>query len=355
MRKLLWPLSWVYGVAVYLRNMGFGLGLLKQVDFPVPVVVIGNLSAGGTGKSPLVQLLAGALSKEFKVAILSRGYGRSTKGFRMVSKGDAARQSGDEPLQYVHTLENVIVAVCEDRVEGIRRLLAEGSPPDVILLDDAFQHRYVKPGYAILLTEFSKPYYSDSLLPSGNLREPAAGAKRADAIVVTKCPPQVTVQERQKIREELKPLQHQQIYFSYIHYRDPLQRPDGSHVPLEILNQSKVMLLCGIANPQGLTDFVSSKAIAVETCVFPDHHPYSVGDIIKLKNRFMSFASSHTGQSFLLTTRKDYMRLLNPELQHLLKELPLLILDIEPAFFQSDQMSLHDTVRNYIMGFRKNH
>lgn len=348
MRKLLLPLSWVYGFFVALRNLAFDKGWMKAVAFEVPVVVIGNLSAGGTGKSPLVQLLARRLAGESAVAILSRGYGRTTKGFRRVSKMDVSRQCGDEPLQYVHTLEGVTVAVCEDRVEGIRTLLSAAKPPDVILLDDAFQHRYVKPGYAVLLTDFNDLYVTDVLLPAGNLREPAAQAKRADVIVVTKCPPDLSLKEQQNVLTRLNPLPHQMVYFSYIHYREPVLAVDASIVSFAQLADKHLLVVCGIAKPESLLAYLRPKVASLRKMVFPDHHPFSVGDVIRMKSEFEGLSNSAKGNCFLLTTRKDYMRLLNPELQHLLKGLPLLILDIEPAFLPGAEIPLEERIRKYI-------
>ncbi len=351
MRKLLWPFSFLYGLAVAVRNLAFSGGWLKQVSFPVPVIVVGNLSSGGTGKSPLVMWMASFLSREYTVSILSRGYGRSTKGFRWVTAGDTSRQAGDEPLQYATMQEQVKVAVCESRVEGIRRLMEENPAPEVILLDDAFQHRYVKPGFSILLSEYAKPYYSDALLPSGNLREPAGEAARADVILITKCPPALSAEERESIIRKIKPRSHQSVYFSYIHYRDPLFSPFSSPVFWQDLSGSRVLLLCGIANPHPLVEFIGGISGEVLPSVFADHHPYSVGDIIKLKADFNSFAKASPQKAFVITTRKDYMRLLNPELQHLLVDLPLLVVDIEPRFFETGGCTLEQRVKGYIQSF----
>lgn len=348
MRKLLWPFSLVYGGIVSIRNWAFDQHLLKQRSFEVPVISIGNLSAGGTGKSPLVQYLAEALSHQYKVAILSRGYGRTTKGYRQVTMEDTARQSGDEPLQYIHSLNAITVAVCEDRVEGIRRLLKTKPGLDVILLDDAYQHRYVKAGFAILLTDFKHPYYADLLLPAGNLREPVSGAVRADVIVVTKCPMGLSADERQVIKDKLNPLPHQSVYFSYVHYRNPMHLLSGAEVKLESLSGAHVMLVCGIANPSPLIEFVSSKVAGFEKMLFSDHHHFSVGDVLKMKAQFEVFSKKADGKTFLLTTRKDLMRLMSLELQHLLKTMPLLILDIEPLFYEGEEDPLLKKVETYI-------
>ena len=327
------------------------MGILKQTSFDVPVIVVGNLSAGGTGKSPLVQYLASSFSKTFKVAILSRGYGRISKGYVGVEVGKSALQTGDEPLQYAHMLPGVNVAVCEKRVPGIEQLLKLIPRPEIILLDDAFQHRYVKPTYSIILTDYQYPYFSDSLLPAGRLRETKSSAARANAVVVSKCPENLSAKECREFAEKLSLNSNQSLFFSYIHYCELLFNPNGSPVSLKEIEGSGIFLLCGIANPAPLVQYISGIAAATEQLIFPDHHQFTVADIVRLKSRFNQFEKLCKTTSFLLTTRKDYMRLLNEEFRHHLSGLPLLVIDIEPRFLPYGEGTLFEHISNFL---RKN-
>lgn len=328
MRYLLLPLSWIYGLIIVLRNKLFDWGLLKATSFPIPVVVVGNLSAGGTGKSPLVLQLAEELGQHFRVGILSRGYGRSTTGFRSVDAMSTAAQVGDEPMQYRYALKEVRVAVCEKRVEGIREMLRRDPDIQVILLDDAFQHRWVRPGISMLLTDYSRPYYTDSLLPAGYLREPVSGADRADLIIMTKCPLDLSLEKRLEIASKLKRRESQKVLFSYIRYRELSCRLTGQKSDFTGLKGEKILLVCGIANPEPLVTFLESCGADVISFIFPDHHAFSAGDGVAIRNRF-----HRSGAVRVLTTRKDSMRMDVPELRQHLDPLPIFIVEIQPGYF----------------------
>lgn len=351
---LLLPFSWIYGWIIRIRNWAFDFGILKSFSFDVPVINIGNLSVGGTGKSPMALYIAQLLASKYKVAILSRGYGRSSQGFRWVTPQSTAREVGDEPLQYVHSGLPVIVAVCEKRVEGVNHILKSENKPDVILLDDAFQHRYINAGFSILLSDAQQPFYEDKMLPAGDLREPKSGSGRADVIVFTKCAPdmQEHLQVEMERKANLKP--HQHLFFSYIHYRDELLGLDGSSLMLESLKSKSVFLFCGIANPSPLQQFIAEKCKSLKTKFYPDHHDFSVADAIQLKNEYFKFAKSSDHAHVLVTTRKDQMRLMNAEIQYHLKELPIYVVDMDVRFLSNPKVTIDPLIMNFVSSKSKN-
>ncbi|PKA82266.1 lipid-A-disaccharide kinase [Ulvibacter sp. MAR_2010_11] len=320
LRKLLFPFAILYGGITALRNYAYNKGWLESRTYKIPIICVGNLSTGGTGKSPMIQYLASFLMDEYKVAVLSRGYKRKTKGYREVSLNSSAWEVGDEPLQMKQNFPESIVAVCADRREGIEKLQKRA---DIILLDDAFQHRKVKASTTILLTSFPDLYIEDYMLPTGNLREFRSGADRADIIVVTKCPEGVAYAKLQEIqfRMDLKP--HQKIYFSRIGYDDSIYGK-AEIQSLDYLRNKPFTLVTGIANPKPLVDFLTRKQFVFTHEKFPDHHDFSDATIEKLKKK-----------EIVLTTEKDYMRL-QPKLEKFaLYYLPIktVILNEQEEFF----------------------
>ncbi|MBK9636612.1 MAG: tetraacyldisaccharide 4'-kinase [Bacteroidetes bacterium] len=348
MRMLLLPFSWIYGMIIRVRNLAFDIGCLKSTSFNIPIINIGNLSVGGTGKSPMALYLAQLLSEKYKVAILSRGYGRITKGFKWVNSQSTAREVGDEPMQYFYSGLPLMVAVCEKRVDGVNELLKSENPPDVIILDDAFQHRYIKPGFNILLSDVSQPFYNDVMLPAGNLREPKSESRRADAIVFTKCNPSLERAAQEVVTSKVKLTTKQSLHFSYIHYREELLGMDGSSLQIQSLKSKSVFLFCGIANPSPLKQFIEENCDQLKTKFFPDHHDFSVADAIQLKSEFLRFAKTSDQPHILVTTRKDQMRLMNKEIQYHLKELPLYVVDIEVKFLPTTKSKLDELVLNFV-------
>lgn len=316
-RKLLYPFSLLYGGITGIRNYLYDHGILNSEEYEFPVITIGNLNVGGTGKSPMTEYLLKLLHEEYKVATLSRGYKRTSKGFQFVEIEDEASKSGDEPLQFKNKFPDVLVAVDANRKEGIARLKKEN--PEVIILDDAFQHRKVKGGFQILLTAYGDLYRKDLILPAGNLREPVSGARRADVTVVTKCPPDLSEEEMAKIRNILKPAAHQEIYFSYIRYSEEIIS-ENKRMKLDEIDPS-FTLVTGIARPEPLLKFLKSKNLFPEHLQFPDHHNFSEKEIKNLKNKEM-----------ILTTEKDYMRL-----KKKLKNGQLFYLPIESSFLQKGE------------------
>lgn len=294
LRKLLFPFSLLYGGITALRNFLYNKGWLKSKSYNLPIICVGNLSTGGTGKSPMIEFLVSFLKDNHKIAVLSRGYKRKTTGYREVLQNSAVEEVGDEPLQFKGKFPDITVAVCEDRQTGIEKLQKEA---DLILLDDAFQHRKVKASFNILLTSYDKLYSNDCILPTGNLREPKFGAKRADIIVVTKCPENLENSKIEAIKRSLKPKANQEIYFSKIGYSSEIKNLTESK-SIDYLKGKKFFLVTGIANPKPLISFLNDEGLNFEEKSFPDHHNFTASEIEQIKN-----------QKLILTTEKDFMRL----------------------------------------------
>jgi len=321
LRKILFPFSWLYGGITALRNLLYDRGWWISKRYTTPVICVGNLSTGGTGKSPMIELLISFLSKEYQVAVLSRGYKRKTKGFKEVLIKSTAEEVGDEPLQFKQNFPEIAVAVCADRQEGIEKLKVKA---DVILLDDAFQHRKVKASTYVLLTTFNDLYIDDHILPTGNLRESKAGAKRADIIIVTKCPEGVAYAKLQEIQFKLQLKPHQKIYFSKIGYDENIIGVTET-LPLHYLKDKTFTLVTGIANPKPLVDYLKRKELNFEHKKYPDHHHFSTSDLKQLKEK-----------EIILTTEKDYMRLQSKLEKFAIYYLPIktIILKNQEEFFK---------------------
>lgn len=295
-RYLLFPVVPIYYVVTWLRNKLYDWGIKKSKSYPFPVICVGNLSTGGTGKTPMVEYLVNLLKDEFNLATLSRGYKRKTNGFQLADKHTTAEILGDEPFQFYNKFnEDIIVAVDADRQNGITQLLNLNNAPEVVLLDDAFQHRKVKAGFNILLTTYSQPYFKDMVLPTGNLREPKSGAKRADIIVVTKCPEYIGETEKNIYKKQIAPLPHQQVFFSAISYSE---RVISQRETLKLDGLEHFTLVTGIANAMPLVDFLKGKNLNFEHLNFKDHHNFSEQDIEML-----------TEKQRIITTEKDFVRL----------------------------------------------
>jgi len=317
-RKILFPFSWLYGGIVWLRNKFFDWNWVSSKSYDFPVICVGNLSVGGTGKSPMIEYLIRLLKDKYSTATLSRGYKRKTKGFYLVNKNDEAINTGDEPLQFKNKFSNIEVAVDENRQNGISQLRKLPSPPEIILLDDAFQHRKVKPGFSILLSSYDAIYSKDLMLPAGNLREPKSGAKRADIVVITKCPENISLKKQEKITKQLKLKPHQSVYFSYIKYADKITNEKEE---LDFENLKNFTLITGIAKPQPLVNFLKEKDLNFSHLNFPDHHNFSAKEIKELNKL-----------DFILTTEKDFMRL-----KHVISLEKLFYLPIQQDFIKNKE------------------
>jgi len=296
LRKILFPVSLLYAMVVHLRNYFYDKGVFKSKSYRTPIICVGNLSVGGTGKTPMIEFLISELSQEFKVAVLSRGYRRKSKGFRLADKNMTVEVLGDEPFQIHSKFPQITVAVDADRRNGIS-ILEDKVSPDFILLDDAFQHRSVKPDFSILLTSYGNLYIDDWYVPTGNLRDNKREAKRADLIIVTKCPPDLNGTVRNSITRKLKPKPHQHVLFSYLAY-DTLLKGSDKDIPLEKLKNKKITLVTGIANPGPLVSYLEKEDIDFDHLQFQDHHFFTEKELIQLRKK-----------DCIITTEKDYVRL----------------------------------------------
>lgn len=296
LRKIAYPISLVYALVVYVRNILYDVGFFKGTSFKTPTICVGNLSVGGTGKTPMIEYLVEHLKDRYKVAVLSRGYGRKSRGYKMAARSSTVEDIGDEPYQIAAKFPDITVAVDADRRQGITKL-EQAIQPDVILLDDAFQHRKVKPLFSILLTAFDNLYSEDWYLPTGNLRDTRGEAHRADVIIVTKCPATLGEDRQLEIRQQLRPKEHQNVLFSTLRY-DEVLKNKASNIALKSLTGQKVTLVTGIANPGPLVQYLVDKGLDVEHLVYRDHHFFSTSEIELFNSK-----------AIVLTTEKDYTRL----------------------------------------------
>ncbi|MFE3869218.1 tetraacyldisaccharide 4'-kinase [Flavobacterium sp. LS2P90] len=298
LRKLLFPFAILYGLITSIRNFLFDTGILKSYSFDMPIIAVGNLSVGGTGKTPQIEYLIRLLSDKYKVATLSRGYKRQSKGFILAEAGSNAAILGDEPFQFYKKFATIQVAVDVDRKNGIGKLLSLPKKPEVILLDDAFQHRKVKAGFYILLTSYGDLYSDDFMLPTGNSRESKSGAKRANVIIVTKCPFNLSLDKQNDIRNRLKVSANQELYFTFIAYDNFIYGENRKINVNEIQSASK-LLVAGIAKPEPFFAYLQDTN---DVCLsFPDHHNFTDKDILEIKNLAQN--------NIIITTEKDYVRL----------------------------------------------
>ena len=297
LRYISFPLVPFYYLATWLRNKLYDLGIKSSTTYDVPIICIGNLNVGGTGKTPMIEYLIRLLQNNYKIATLSRGYKRKTKGFVIADETINAQIIGDEPFQFYNKFNGIIVSVDADRRNGIRQLLSLVQNPEVILLDDAFQHRKVKAGFNVLLTTYDNLYINDMVLPTGNLREPKSGANRADVIIVTKCPISISENIKGQVVDHLKPLQNQMVFFSSIKYSDKIKN-SSEEITLQELKHKTFTLVTGIADPNPLVDFLNNRGLIFEHLNFNDHHEFSEKEIMSLKSK-----------ELILTTEKDFVRL----------------------------------------------
>ncbi|MEZ5199551.1 MAG: tetraacyldisaccharide 4'-kinase [Bacteroidales bacterium] len=331
---ILFPFSLVYGLITFFRNKLFDWGILPAKSFPFPVISVGNLSVGGTGKSPHVEYLIRLLQNNYSVATLSRGYKRKTKGFVLADENTTVAELGDEPLQFCSKFENIKVAVDEKRKRGISKLKIQFPETEVVLLDDAFQHRYVKPGLSILLTDFHRLYINDYPLPTGNLREFRNGAKRADIIIVTKTSKVLSPITRQRLFEEIKPLPRQKLYFSYIDHGKFTPLPGIDFVPEKKKKYYSILLVAGIANTYPLEFYLRKVCEELEILTFPDHHQYTSKDIIHIIETFDNIVSRN---KIIVTTEKDSMRFAQNGIINKLVRYPMCYVPIEIKFHGNDK------------------
>ncbi|MCX6286459.1 MAG: tetraacyldisaccharide 4'-kinase [Bacteroidetes bacterium] len=346
---ILYPFSLLYGFVMQVRNLLFDLKILPSVRFDKAIISVGNLSMGGTGKTPHIEYLIRLLDPSCSVATLSRGYGRESKGFIIGSRRSNVKYIGDEPLQLIRKFSNIKVAVDENRKRGIISLISKYENLDVILLDDAFQHRYVRPGLSILLTSSSRLFCDDHVVPSGTLREFRQGAKRADIIVVTKTPKIFSPISRRRMIEEISPRKHQQVFFSYITYGKPVPLLENSPAvfPVKLIN---ILLLTGIAEHGLLQEHVERLCSDIVLMRFRDHHAFTGTDIAEIESKFNDIPSQ---KKVIITTEKDAMRLRTSELSPLLKHLPVFYLPISIEFHGKDKEIFDKQVWSFVHRYKR--
>ena len=339
---LLFPLTIWYSVGVAVRNMLYRSGLKKSIPSVIPTIGIGNLRMGGTGKTPHTEYLV-RLFSDRRTALLSRGYGRKTKGFLIAgkdadSKAHEAELLGDEPAMMAHKFPDLTVAVCEDRVHGIQCLAHQPEPPELVLLDDVYQHRHIRPTLTILLTEYRDLFSDDHILPFGNLREFRSGCRRADIVVVTKCPPSLSKPKRDEYRRKLRLGSRQHLFFSHIDYQPPRSLLDDN----EWHPVKEILLVTGIAHPDPLKRHLERQS-TVTHLAYPDHHAFSTADCHRIAARFRSLKESSKA---VVTTEKDAMRLLSAPAREQLKELPIFYIPIQVSFTEGD--TFDRTIKKYV-------
>lgn len=343
LRKLLVPFSLLYGIVVVFRNKFYDWGLFKSQSFEIPIISVGNLEVGGSGKTPMVEYLIKLLKNNFKLSTLSRGYGRQTKGFRWVKPNQDATLAGDEPLQISRKFPEVSVAVCEDRVFGIQQIEKDHQ---LILMDDAYQHRAVKPGLSILLFDYHQIKKTRFLLPAGNYREAFSGRKRADILIVTKCPQSLGQSAQKELEQLISPYQHQSLFFSSIKYAEELQNIlNGQLFPTQSIHKDwTVLLLTGIAKPQPLIHQIKKHTPQIIHHSYPDHHQFSEKNILKLVADFENIKSA---KKIIITTEKDAVRLKTDKFAPILNSLPIYQWQIAIDFLNDTQNEFNTLIKEY--------
>ncbi len=343
-RYLLFPFSLLYGFGVWLRNKLYDWKILKSATFNFPIICVGNLAVGGTGKTPMTEFLIEELKHRWVTATLSRGYKRKTKGFAIASERTTALEIGDEPMQFHRKFPDITVAVGEERLVAIPQILHSKPGTQVIILDDAFQHRAVNAGLNIVLTEYRNLYTRDHMMPTGDLRDVVSSANRAQVIVVTKCPGSMTTAEKEKIREELDPGPDQRLFFTETVYGDPYHLFTGNKG--EINTASDILLLCGIANPEPLKEYLEINTHSFDMLRYPDHHIFTMDD---LKDILAYFKKSETSDSMLVTTEKDAVRLEKFRVE--LENFPIYVLPVKHRFLFEQGGEFTGIIHRFIESF----
>lgn len=334
LRKILFPFSLLYGAITSLRNFLYNKNILKSTEFALPIIAVGNLSVGGTGKTPMVEYLVRLLSPKHDLVTLSRGYKRTSKGYLLADVGTKMEDIGDEPFQYFSKFKNIHVAVDANRVEGVANTLKLLPNTNLIILDDAFQHRKIKAGFYILLTSFDDLFFNDFLLPAGNLRESRSGVQRADVVIVTKCPSNLSVEKQNEIKKKIK-VNPENVFFSTIQYSTEIFS-QKEKLKLEEL-ASDFIAVAGIAKPNYFYNYLQCSQ---ENCLtFPDHHSFSERDLEKIINKAKG--------KKIITTEKDYMRL-----QGRLPDNQLYYVPIEVRFLENESLFI-DQLETFIASYHR--
>ncbi len=346
LRYLLIPFSVVYGSIIKARNLLFDKKIFRSATFDFPLICVGNLAVGGTGKTPMVEYIVRLLEEKYKVAILSRGYKRKTRGFFISNESSTSEDIGDEPMQIHLKFPDVTVAVAEERVTGIPQLLFERPETKVIILDDAFQHREVNAGLNILLTDSGKLYSNDILLPAGNLRDTRNSSHRADMIIVTKCRPDLIESEKKIVIEQLNPLARQKIYFATIEYGLPFHLFTKKNYQLDA--NSSILLVTGIASPKAIEDWLTHVGSTYQLLKFRDHHNFNVENIKEIETRFSKIESE---KKIILTTEKDSVKLL--KFKKGLEHLPVYVLPMAHRFLFDKTAEFENEIMDFVKSFEE--
>lgn len=346
-RLLLLPFALIYGIIIRIRNGLYDRNILSSTSFNLPVICVGNLSVGGTGKSPMIEYLIRLLKEEYQLAVLSRGYKRKTKGYVLANNQTTALEIGDEPMQFYQKFPGVSIAVGEERVESVPQLLQDCPDTEMILLDDAFQHRSIAPGFSILLTDANNLFTRDFFLPTGDLRDEKSSYKRADAIVVTKCKPGFSEADRKQIMKEIRIMPHQHLYFSMIEYGLPYHILNTKQTGI-LDKETEVLLITGIANSEPLKKYLEQRTWAYENLSFSDHHIFSIDDLSVIRSSYEKLTQS---KKMILTTEKDAVRLI--KFGEVLQELPLYVVPIRHKILFDQEAEFREQLLSFITTFPK--
>ncbi|MEE4176139.1 MAG: tetraacyldisaccharide 4'-kinase [Bacteroides sp.] len=342
-RLLLLPFCLAYGFIAWIRNKLFDLGVIRSVSYDVPLISFGNISTGGTGKTPHVEYLVEFLRHDFRVAVLSRGYKRKTRGFLIAQPDHKASQVGDEPLQICRKFPDIVVAVHERRRKGIKKILEQYPDVNLIILDDGFQHRFVKPGLNLVLTEYYKPFFHNFLLPCGNLREPKKGIKRAHALIVSKTPIVFSPLDRNYFLRKLEKYKLENVFFSTIHYES--WQPLVPETPNPCKSYKTIFLYSGIANTSALEEHLKRDCQELIVKRFPDHYQFSPRDLQNLRK---TFKDTFSKSKAIVVTEKDAMRLQEAGLMKELQGLPVYFIPIRVRFQNHDHEDFQKLVKAYL-------
>ena len=357
-RILLFPFSLIYALIVTIRNWAFDKKILTSASFNLPIICIGNLAVGGTGKSPMVEWLIRLLKDRYPVAVLSRGYKRKTRGYALANASTTALDIGDEPMQFHSKFPDVTIAVGEERIVAIPQLLHDRPETRAIILDDAFQHRSVRAGLNVLLTDYSNLFTRDWWLPSGDLRDAPSSYQRAEIIVVTKCPAELSEEERRAVVTEIAPRAHQQVFFSTIRYGHPYHITLGmaagvagrssEAIPVEaVIDETvEVLLVTGIANPAPLKQWLDQQSRTYYEIAYGDHHIFTIDDLHSIMRRFETINAE---KKIILTTEKDAVRLI--KFRQELEGQPFYVLPIAPGFLFGDEPRFTELIVTFINQF----
>ena len=345
---LLFPFTILYGTVIGARNLMYDAGLLKSTRFSIPIISVGNLSIGGAGKTPHIEFLIQNLRPFLNLATLSRGYKRKTKGFRMATLHDNALTIGDEPLQYRRKYRDIVVAVSESRTLAIPLIIKHAPATQVILLDDAFQHRAIVPGLNILLTTYDQPFTRDILLPAGRLREYPDSYKRADIVVISKCPDNLSEEDRQVVIEEVKPMGWQRIYFTKYLYHPPYSFFNPGQ-RIRLTEDLDIILVSAIANTAYLRQYIETRVDSIHELEYEDHHIFLERDIEYLEQVFINRESN---KKIILTTEKDAMRLDMHRQLITQKQLPIYVLPVEVSFLFDQKEAFINDIRTFLLNFK---